>query len=101
MSPSVARCPGCFVPLDVSADVCLECAARPSVYAALSRGTRLGGSRYTLGDPLGEPGGFGITYYAWDGTLERRVAIKEFYPQFLQPMRSEGGTVSITGATGG
>ncbi len=45
---------------------------------ALAPGTELGGE-YRLGRVLGK-GGFGITYVALDVNLERRVAVKEFFP---------------------
>lgn len=47
----------------------------------LAVGTQLGG-HYLLGRKLGQ-GGFGITYVAKDLTLNRKIAIKEFYPKKL------------------
>jgi serine/threonine protein kinase len=35
---------------------------------------------YRIDYPLGR-GGFGITYHAFDTSLERQIAVKEFYPQ--------------------
>lgn len=44
----------------------------------LKPGTVLGG-KFIAGYHLGS-GGFGNTYIGWDRVLQRKVAIKEFYP---------------------
>lgn len=46
--------------------------------------------QYVIGKVLGKPGGFGITYLAWDMYLQTYVAIKEFLPRDLAG-RSPGG----------
>src|SRR5262245_30137729 len=45
---------------------------------ALPRHSVISG-RYYIGRILGQ-GGFGITYLGWDLKLERRVAVKEYFP---------------------
>ena len=50
---------------------------RPPAGRALPRGTRL--REYELADVVGEAG-FAIVYRAWDTTLQRRVAVKEYLP---------------------
>lgn len=47
---------------------------------ALPAGFSLANGRYYLGKVLGK-GGYGITYLAWDRKWNRRIAIKELYPQ--------------------
>ena len=49
--------------------------------------------RYRI-DAILAMGGFGITYQAWDCTLEKKVAIKEFYPNGLVT-RTEEKLVSV------
>lgn len=58
---------------------------------ALPPGTVLG--EFELTQVLGE-GGFGIVYLAWDRTLERRVALKEYMPSALAS-RSGGTQVEV------
>ena len=47
---------------------------------ALADGARLG--EFEIRGVIGE-GGFGIVYLAWDGSLQRQVAIKEYMPATL------------------
>ena len=49
---------------------------------ALPPGTKLCGGRLTVGKKLGN-GGFGITYIAYDEAMKKRVALKEFLPNYL------------------
>ncbi|MEO7852545.1 MAG: serine/threonine-protein kinase [Rubrivivax sp.] len=56
---------------------------------ALSVGTYLG--EFELTSVLGE-GGFGIVYLAWDHSLQRRVALKEYMPAALA---ARAGTTQV------
>jgi serine/threonine protein kinase len=58
---------------------------------ALPLGTYLG--EFELVQVLGE-GGFGIVYQAWDHSLERKVALKEYMPSSLAA-RGGGTTVQV------
>jgi serine/threonine protein kinase len=49
--------------------------------------------RFLVGRVLGKPGGFGITYLAWDLMLETTAAIKEFLP--LSAVSREPGNTSV------
>lgn len=63
--------------------VCPHCGYDPTSPinpSELEEGTPLGGGRYLVGAVIGR-GGFGITYAGWDLTLNKPIAIKEFYPQ--------------------
>lgn len=74
-------CMKCFTPLQ-SDGACPNCGFRREQYSPqahyLPLETILHG-RYLVGKVLGE-GGFGITYVGFDLALERKVAIKEYFP---------------------
>lgn len=74
-------CPYCMHILSEETS-CPGCGKKPGAYRPSSHhfapGTRLH-DRYLLGRVLGE-GGFGITYLGLDTELERRVAVKEYFP---------------------
>ncbi len=55
--------------------------------------------RYVIGGVIGK-GGFGITYLAYDKKLERKIAVKEYYPYGLALRATEDTTVFITGDDG-
>ena len=67
--------------------VCTKCGEPEVAFSsngenALPPGTTLGKGRLTVGKKLGS-GGFGVTYIAYDNNLKRRVALKEFMPNYL------------------
>ena len=75
------RCFGCMK--EIKGYPCPHCGFDPRANSAsnyvLPYGTVLNG-HYVVGKVLGQ-GGFGITYIGYDLNLERKVAIKEFYPK--------------------
>lgn len=56
----------------------------------LRENTTLQGGKYRIEKVLGQ-GGFGITYLAFNVMLEKRVAIKEFFPSDFCERREDGG----------
>ncbi|MDR2196452.1 MAG: protein kinase [Coriobacteriales bacterium] len=100
-------CYGCFrergslgsTPSELAPDdaVCPHCgfdaSAEPIYPLALQPGSILNG-RYLVGRPLGQ-GGFGITYLAFDMTLQIKVAIKEFLPTGMVSRDSDRSTVIL------
>lgn len=89
------RCYGCMQEFADEFELCPHCGfivgTAQEVKSHLPCGTKLSGGRYVVGKVLGY-GGFGITYIAWDTKRNRRVAVKEFFPNALST-RSEGETV--------
>ena len=76
----LSKCLGCME--DLQGYPCPHCGYDPVKEKrpeyALPPETILAG-KYLVGRVLGQ-GGFGITYIGWDIALERKVAIKEYYP---------------------
>ena len=74
-------CRGCMEEKDTG-KTCPRCgydyASDPTSSHHLAPGTILQ-DKYLIGRVLGQ-GGFGITYIAWDMTLDLKLAIKEFFP---------------------
>jgi TPR repeat protein/uncharacterized RDD family membrane protein YckC len=78
-------CPGCFEDKGQVAD-CPHCGydeAAERGPVVLPHRALLQGGQYLIGRVLGKPGGFGITYLAFDTGLDTRVAIKEYLPRDL------------------
>lgn len=74
-------CDYCFTPIQVG-QICPECGRLPNSYQTdkdlLQPGTILKGD-YVIGSTLGR-GGFGVTYLAYSYKMQKRVAIKEYFP---------------------
>lgn len=86
------RCSNCFELYEDIDEMCPHCGyslgdEAEEVYF-LQPGTALNRNKYIVGKKVGQ-GGFGIIYKAWDTSLQRVVAIKEFFPLSMVT-RSEG-----------
>jgi serine/threonine protein kinase len=95
-------CPGCFE-APRSRGRCPRCgfdADAPRPPTALAPGTLLNG-QFSVGRVLGRPGGFGITYLAFDLQLETTVAVKEYLPRDLAARGTDGDTVLPHGSDEG
>ena len=81
---SATLCGHCFH-ATVPGPACSHCGTRLSTRgkgSALPVGTVLDG-KFVVGNVLGSPGGFGIAYLGWDRVLQRKVVIKELFPDGL------------------
>ena len=78
-----AKCINCMNDFDISqSTICPHCGYDQSTPKKesyhLDPGYMLN-DRYVIGKVIGS-GGFGITYVAWDTVLEKKVAVKEYFP---------------------
>ena len=94
------RCLGCFTEISEELEICPYCGyiegapAQEAIH--MNPGTILAG-RYIIGNVVGF-GGFGVTYAAWDGRLEHKVAIKEYLPsEFSTRMPGQNAVTVFNG----
>ena len=89
-------CPYCMSQVPPG-QFCPNCGADPDSYRPSSHHFPMGHllhDRYLVGKVLGE-GGFGITYLGLDTTLDRRVAVKEYFPN-VYVHRESSVTLDVT-----
>ncbi|MBQ9359473.1 MAG: leucine-rich repeat protein [Lachnospiraceae bacterium] len=89
-------CENCF--MEIRKEPCPYCGFDVEKEAArdaqvLKRGSTLDNGRYIIGDIIGR-GGFGITYLAYDTKLEKRIALKEYYPKGIAERDADKVTVT-------
>ncbi|MDO5127928.1 MAG: PASTA domain-containing protein [Eubacteriales bacterium] len=76
------KCMGCMEDYDDEYEVCPHCGyvegtdTKESIHLCP---TSILNKKYIVGKVLGH-GGFGVTYLGWDAVLEKKVAIKEYFP---------------------
>ncbi len=82
----MARCYRCMKEYKTETAYCPYCGYRFDQGAEdlyyLRPGTKLKEERYMVGTAISS-GGFGIVYKAWDQTLDKMVAVKEYYPSSI------------------
>lgn len=88
-------CQSCFE--EIFSEPCPKCGFSEDSYipefAVLPCGSVLQG-RYAIGRVM-DKGGFGITYLAYDTKLDRKIAIKEYFPRDYAWRSSDTATVTI------
>ncbi|MGR8935501.1 MAG: serine/threonine protein kinase [Gammaproteobacteria bacterium] len=94
---STQRCMGCMQLKRNTAAACPKCGYRSDPKRnpmALPYQTVLN-DKFLVGRLLGMPGGFGVTYLAWDLVLHTSVAIKEFFPRDMACRDADHATVRL------
>lgn len=90
-------CMGCMNKFDENDSVCPYCGYRvdtpPAEPYHLAPGVILGG-KYIVGKTIGY-GGFSVTYLAYDYSLEKKIAIKEYLPSEFATRAVGSSTISI------
>lgn len=93
------QCSGCMEYYEDSMHVCPHCGYEEGTASRESFQLRPGivlKGHYRLGKVLGY-GGFGTTYLAWDETMRRTVAIKEYLPTIFATRGAEHTMVTVYG----
>ena len=94
------RCMGCMETYSDEYEICPYCGyveGSASEEAIHMQPNSLLHDRYIVGKVLGF-GGFGVTYIAWDGRLEQKVAIKEYLPsEFSTRMPGQSSVTVFNG----
>jgi serine/threonine protein kinase len=77
-------CLGCMRPKG-DGEICPRCGYRldPNRNPLALPCREVVGQKFLIGRILGKPGGFGMTYLAWDLVLQTAVAVKEYLPRDL------------------
>ena len=89
-------CMGCMEQIDEVQKTCPYCGfaqTGQNKENLLPMGTVLQG-RYIVGRAIGN-GGFGVTYIGLDGQLNRKIAVKEFFPKKLAGRGEDGIYVTV------
>ncbi len=94
----ILRCPKCLSAYGGDhCDSCGHTEGEAPVLPGCLEGETILNDRYLIGAVIGS-GGFGVTYAAWDLTLNQPVAIKEYFPRSIATRdTSQSDDVSVSG----
>ena len=93
-------CSLCFSEILPGSRGCNHCqkVSNKEKYPSVLREESVLAGRYSVGKVLGK-GGFGVTYLCYDLVMNKKVAIKEFFPDSIACRTTESGTVSAMDST--